>query len=65
MPNLLGTGRLGRLSVAAAGALTALEERAVQNPDARRRAIVAALIAIGVIAVLAFAIQSRGGDDAP
>jgi len=37
----------------------------VQNPEARRRAIVAALIAIGVIAVLAFAIQSRGGDDTP
>jgi hypothetical protein len=37
----------------------------VQNPDARRRAIVAALIAVGVIAVLAIAIRSRGGDDNP
>lgn len=34
----------------------------MQNPEARRRAIVAALIAIGVIAVLAIAIRSRGGD---
>lgn len=39
----------------------------MQNPDARRRAILAALIAIGVIAVLAIAIRSRGGggDDNP
>jgi hypothetical protein len=39
----------------------------VQNPEARRRAIVAALIAIGVVAVLAIAIRSRGGgnDDPP
>ena len=37
----------------------------MQNPDARRRAIVAALIAVGVIAVLAIAIRSRGGDDTP
>ena len=37
----------------------------MQNPDARRRAIVAALIAVGVIAVLAIAIRSRGGDDDP
>jgi hypothetical protein len=37
----------------------------VQNPEARRRAIVAALIAIGVIAVLAIAIRSRGGNDDP
>lgn len=37
----------------------------MQNPDARRRAIVAALIAIGVVAVLAIAIRSRGGDDNP
>lgn len=33
----------------------------MQNPEARRRAIVAALIAVGVIAVLAIAIRSRGG----
>ncbi|MEZ4506771.1 MAG: hypothetical protein R2848_13220 [Thermomicrobiales bacterium] len=32
------------------------------NPDARRRAIVAALIAVGVIAVLAIATWSRGGN---
>ncbi len=39
----------------------------MQNPEARRRAIVAALIAIGVVAVLAIAIRSRGGgnDDPP
>ncbi len=37
----------------------------MQNPDARRRAIVAALIAVGVIAVLAIAIRQRGGDDNP
>ncbi|MCA9861211.1 MAG: hypothetical protein KC438_15900, partial [Thermomicrobiales bacterium] len=39
----------------------------MQNPEARRRAIVAALIAVGVIAVLAIAIQTRGGggDDEP
>ena len=37
----------------------------MQNPDARRRAIVAALIAVGVIAVLAIAIRSRGGNDDP
>lgn len=39
----------------------------MENPDARRRAIVAALIAVGVIAVLAIAIRSRGGgeDDNP
>ncbi len=37
----------------------------MQNPDARRRAIVAALIAVGVIAVLAIAIRSRGGEDEP
>ena len=37
----------------------------MQNPDARRRAIVAALIAVGVIAVLAMAIRSRGGNDEP
>ncbi len=37
----------------------------MQNPDARRRAIVAALIAVGVIAVLAIAIRSLGGDDDP
>lgn len=37
----------------------------MQNPDARRRAIVAALIAVGVIAVLAIAIWSRGGNDEP
>lgn len=35
----------------------------MQNPDTRRRAIVAALIALGVIAVLAIAIRSRGGGD--
>ena len=35
----------------------------MQNPDARRRAIVAALIAVGIIAVLAIAIRSRGGSD--
>ena len=33
----------------------------MQTPEARRRAIVAALIAVGVIAVLAIAIRSRGG----
>ncbi len=32
----------------------------MQTPEARRRAIVAALIAVGVIAVLAIAIRSRG-----
>ncbi len=37
----------------------------MQNPEARRRAIVAALIAVGVIAVLAIAIRSRGGNDDP
>lgn len=37
----------------------------MQNPEARRRAIVAGLIAIGVIAVLIIAIRSRGGNDQP
>lgn len=37
----------------------------MQNPDPRRRAIVAALIALGVVAVLAIALLSRGGDDDP
>ncbi len=37
----------------------------MQNPDARRRAIVSALIAVGVIAVLAIAIRSRTGNDDP
>lgn len=37
----------------------------MQNPEARRRAIVAALIAVGVIAVLAIAIRSRGGSNEP
>ena len=37
----------------------------MQNPDTRRRAIVAALIALGVIAVLAIALRSRGGDETP
>lgn len=37
----------------------------MQNPEARRRAIVAALIAVGVVAVLAIAIRSRGGNDDP
>jgi len=38
----------------------------MQTPEARRRAIVAALIAVGVIAVLAIAIRSRGGtNEAP
>lgn len=37
----------------------------MQNPDARRRAIVAALIAVAVIAVLAIAIRQRGGEDNP
>lgn len=35
----------------------------MQTPDPRRRAIVAALIALGVIAVLAIALLSRGGGD--
>ncbi len=33
----------------------------MQNPEARRRAIVAALIAVGVFAVLTIAVLSRGG----
>lgn len=37
----------------------------MQQPDARRRAIVAALIAIGIIAVLTIAIRSRGNNEAP
>lgn len=37
----------------------------MQNPEARRRAILAALIAVGVIAVLAIAVRSRGGSDDP
>jgi hypothetical protein len=45
--------------------LTALEELTVQNPETRRRAIVAALIAVGVIAVLVIAVWSRGGNDDP
>ncbi|HET9660651.1 MAG TPA: hypothetical protein VFP05_10010 [Thermomicrobiales bacterium] len=35
----------------------------MQNPEARRRTIVAALIAIGVVAVLVIAVWSRGGGD--